>query len=356
MILQKMGNNSIVKKIFIFVSVFSLPFIAISQGEDYGYRLQKITAFYDYTNNYAKNVYIKRIPDESVIFHLFDSDKAPVQYDIKFFDNQNVVNYKPKTGNIDDYLNFLTAKAKDDSITFEWGQSIKQKETESIFEITVTFHKKKKSYKCIATFAFKGKEDNMKISSIGFDNFKEITFFDDNPKRQIPTSPIPFGCNLSAGWKIANGFNIGFGIDGLSKKWFGNRMRYGLEFNRLWGDYDAHYPSPEDVPATMTYKTQNKDWAIGPKIGYAFIGKYSNYDIDDDFRFSLYLGVGVVRYNFWFERTGNTSSEPHSSTAPYFKPSGRFEWGRLGFEVGWYLSAKDSPINGPTIQFIINIP
>lgn len=174
--------------------------------------------------------------------------------------------------------------------------------------------------------------------------------------KKMPTSPIPFGCNLSAGWKITNGLNLGFDLDGLSKKWFGNRMSYGLEFIRLWGDYDAHYPSSDGNPATMTYKTQNKDWAIGPKIGYAFIGKYSNYDIDDNFRFSMYLGVGVVRYNFWFERTGNTSSEPHSSTAPYFKPSGRFEWGRLGFEVGWYLSAKGSPINGPTIQFIINIP
>lgn len=355
-----------IKKIFSVLVICTVPITAFSQNDDNGYRLKIITAFYDFTNNYAKNIFTKGLPNDDVIYQLFVSQTAPMQYDIKFFDNRRGTNYIPETGNINDYLNFLSAISEKDSITFEWSDNIKHGISESDIELNVMFHTTKKGYTCIAHFAFKGKGKDMKISSVGFENFKEINY-SGGTTPQPPQKPF-ISCshvNFSAGWKIANGFNLGFGIDGISKNWFINHLRFGVEYNILFNqERDAHYPTSTDgTPATMTYRTrENDDYGLGINIGYRIIpGKYDNISIfGDPGRLFLSMGGGIVRYGHWWEYQGTADPIEHPQNTTFFiKPSVTLEyllsdfWG-IGIEASYYYSPQYSQINGVGLNAIIN--
>ena len=203
--------------------------------------------------------------------------------------------------------------------------------------------------KCVAKFKFK----NESILSI------TVVAANENPI--ISCSHV----NFSAGWKIANGFNLGFGIDGISKNWFINHLRFGVEYNILFNqERDAHYPTSTDgTPATMTYRTrENDDYGLGINIGYRIIpGKYDNISIfGDPGRLFLPMGGGIARYGRWWEYQGTSEPIEHPrNTAFYIKPSVTLEyllsdfWG-IGVEASYYYSPQYSQINGVGINAIIN--
>ena len=357
-----------INKFFVALVVCAVPITVFPQNDDNGYRLKIITDFYDFTNNYARNIFTKGVPNDEVIYRLFDTQSAPMQYDIKFFDNHGGTNYIPETGNINDYLDFLSAKSEKDSITFHWCDNINHRKSESEFEITVMFHRARKGYTCMARFAFKGEGKYIKISSVGFERFKEINYSGET------ISPPPLisypHINFSAGWKITNGVNFGIGIDGISKNWFINHLRFGVEYNMLFNqERDAHYPTSTDgASATMTYRIrENDDYGLGINIGYRIIpGKYDNVSIlGGPGRLFLSMGGGIVRYGRGWEYQGTAEPIKHPrNTAFYIKPALTLEyslsdyWG-IGMEASYYLglpirSPQYSQINGVGLNAIIN--
>ncbi len=209
-------------------------------------------------------------------------------------------------------------------------------------------------YTCKARVGFKGK----KICSIKYYDFRL-------PQPPPPPIVLPSHMFFTAGWKITNGVSIGVGIDGISKNWFINHLRFGVEYNMLFNqERDSHYPTSSDgTSSTMTYRTrENDDYGLGINIGYRIIpGKYDNVSIlGGPVMLFFSMGGGIIRYGRWWEYQGTAEPIKHPrNTAFYIKPSLTLEyllsdfWG-IGIEASYYYSPQYSQINGVGFNAIIN--
>ncbi len=257
------------------------------------------------------------------------------------------------------YLQKLEEIAKDREVFFSvvGKPSILKNEIIVTIEVVSTAN----SYRCKAKVGING---SLKICYIRFSDFENI------PNIEIikpPKEPAIHQTmlNFSAGVKLTNGTNLGFGIGGLSNNWFLNRMKFGIEYELLFGQKYPHYPTASgSMPSTLTYAAKkNGDFGLGINIGYMFFpGKYDSYDIRDwnynnDRGLSFFIGIGGVFYDFWDEKTGPLKSDytSHYNSALYIKPSLRWDIGNIGLETGYYICPQYNPIRGFCFQMTLNI-
>lgn len=213
-----------------------------------------------------------------------------------------------------------------------------------------------KSIECIATFIAKFQFKGNKICSITVDSivdYKSVSLEEPNLNKSVSVEEP--NLYIGAGMKFVNGMNFSIGVDGLSKQWFFNRLRFDVEYNCLF-DGLPHYPTAlEGTPANMTY-IADKDFGFGINVGYRFIpGKYEK----SPFRLYGSMGVGCVFYDRWWEYQGVAEPLYHPySTALYFKPSLSAEymfsdsWG-LGVAADYYVCPEYSRMKGFGLRLLI---
>lgn len=266
---------------------------------------------------------------------------------------------------ISEYLDELSLIAAKDTIVYEikYCDILTKSEGEKVIvkaQWTVRSHKNSYTCEAFLTFVY-DVEGKPKIELVTMTGFKDV---ENIKKKRVPYLSCSH-INFSAGWKLTNGLNLSVGIDGISKNWFINHLRFGVEYNILFNQEGAaHYPTSSDgTSATMTYRTREyDDYGLGINIGYRIIpGKYDNVSmLGGPGRLFLSMGGGIVRYGRWWEYQGTSEPIEHPrNTAFYIKPAVTLEyllsdfWG-IGVEASYYYSPQYSQINGVGLNVIIN--
>lgn len=364
MILKKMNRN---KRLILLLSMALLVSNnSFAQSFSAGNASQMVEKTYSRLNSYAgiiskyngTSIETKTLKED--VIDCFDT-ACIIEMDIYRLFGKKEERYTSQRQPLSFYLQKFEEIAKNKEVNFvvKGKPSFDNNNQEILATIEVT--STDNSYRCKAKIGF---NENLKIRYIKYSNYENI------PNLEIQEQPKPpiISCshiNLSAGWKIANGFNLGFGIDGISKNWFINHLRFGVEYNILINqERDAHYPTSSDgTSATMTFRTrENDDFGLGINIGYRIIpGKYDNVSIlGGPGRLFLSMGGGIIRYGRWWEYQGTADPIEHPrNTAFYIKPSVTLEyllsdfWG-IGLEASYYYSPQYSQINGVGLNAIIN--
>lgn len=344
MIFTKNMNKSrifSVKKLFLLLLFFYVPVVTFGQGRliDEDAAKGTVTFYYNNLQNIISKVQKnERYSDEmDAVKGLFaDAMSQRVSQDYKVVENENLD--ESSTVSIITYLKNLSEIATDRSknLKYEFKKLYGYKKiNDSIIQVSCLI--RIKSIKCIAKFQFL----DGKIYSITVD-YNSVSVEQPN-------------LNIGAGMKFVNGMNFSIGVDGLSKQWFFNRLRFDVEYNCLF-DGLPHYPTAlEGTPANMTY-IADKDFGFGINVGYRFIpGKYEK----SPFRLYGSMGVGCVFYDRWWEYQGVAEPLYHPySTALYFKPSLSAEymfsdsWG-LGVAADYYVCPEYSRMKGFGLRLLI---
>lgn len=365
MILQEMNRNN---RLIVFISIlFLISNNSFAQRQfSAGHAAQMVEKTYLRLNSYAgiiskyngTSIETKTLKDDVV--ECFDT-ACIIEMDIYRLFGKKEERFTSQRQTLSFYLQKVEEIAKNKEVNFVVkGKPFFDNNNQEIvatIEVTSTGN----SYRCKAKIGF---NENLKIRYIKYSNYENI------PNIEIQEQPEPpiISCShiyLSAGWKITNGVNWGVGIDGISKNWFINHLRFGVECNMLFNqEGEAHYPTSSDgTSSTMTYRTrENDDYGLGINIGYRIIpGKYDNVSIlGGPGRLFFSMGGGIIRYGRWWEYQGTAEPIKHPrNTAFYIKPSLTLEyllsdrWG-IGIEASYYYSPQYSQINGVSLNLIFN--
>lgn len=361
--LLKMKRVRMNKCFALLIAFVFVPLFCAAQGpEQIGEATASsiIIGFYNDLNFYAeqslihegKEAYYQHTRER--ILSDFATD-AVVKMDICHLVNEKIV---PST--MGHYLTVLNRISKDQKVKFEVVDNPKMKDSEkNQVQVTVNVLSTENSFQNTIVFTFKGK----KIVSFDFnkDDLKRIKNIEGKPKIKEPDPVYSLEPELSYGAGVKLGSNIGvsagLSIGGLSENWFVSRLKFGVEYFKPHGMKEyIHYPtSSNGQPSTMTYETiKDGDFGLGINMGYTFIpGKHhlSNHHL------TAFMGIGGSFYDFWYEKTGASKSDyaSHHSSALYLKPSLRYDFKIIGVEVGYYFCPNYSPMQGMSIQLIINL-
>ena len=341
-----------------------MPILGLAQGQiGEAKAIETVRNFYNGLNSYAQYAYEHQGKEhyysvtKDQIISYFNSREIVVM-DINHLRNGNDL----EDGTIEQYLRILNQIAKDRLVKFELVNMPKMINREiGGVQVTVKVLSTENSYQ--NTFGVTFTEG--KISNICcIDEFKKIDNInknpeESNPKKKKPAYPLEPELSYGAGVKLGSniGVSAGLSIGGLSENWFVSRLKFGVEYFKPHGMKEyIHYPtSSNGQPSTMTYETiKDGDFGLGINMGYTFIpGKHhlSNHHL------TAFLGIGGSFYDFWYEKTGASKSDyvSHHSSALYFKPSLRYDFKIIGVEAGYYFCPNYSPMQGMSIQLIINL-
>lgn len=369
--LQKMRIR--LKKRIVLAAVFILtPLLGMAQDcvneTDAG---DIIKSFYKHLNTYAYQFY--QYGEEEVfvedaknrVLNCFVSKKAIVKLDIGYLNNE-----KTSATDIDNYLTVLKRISKNRKVEFEVVGNPKMYKKKNQFQVIINVKSTKNSFQNTIIFTFKGE----KIENFVYiDKFKKIDNLDSKPEPEEPDPKkkesevkklvYPLDSELlyySSGIKFGSRIGlpiIEVGIGGLTENWFVSRLKFGVEyFSFLLKEEYTHYPtSSNGQPSTMTYAVKKDgDFGTGFNVGYTFLpGKH----YQSKHHLTACIGIGGAFYDFWYEKTGTSKSDyvSHHSSALYLKPSLRYDFKFIGVEAGYYFCPNYSPMQGMSIQLIINL-
>lgn len=350
------------RTLLVFVILMSLPTLVRSQEDKSASSsiseadaANQIKTYYNCLNQYLDGIRNKQgqgTARDNINYLFGNKNPQTITEDYRYIEQDDIVELTTKI-HLSSYLENFANQNVNVYKLVKGGLSYKLKKTngyKTVNDSTVQIYAEIEINRtpCIATFRLIGK----RIYSI-------------TVKRKKLAEINPLEINFSAGWKITNGVNLGVGIDGISKNWFINHLRFGVEYNMLFNqERDAHYPTSSDgTSSTMTYRTrENDDYGLGINIGYRIIpDKYDNVSIlGGPGRLFFSMGGGIIRYGRWWEYQGTADPIEHPrNTAFYIKPSVTLEyllsdfWG-IGLEANYYYSPQYSQINGVGLNAIIN--